>query len=75
MANDPDEPVPRIGRGRMLPRFPLAEIVRILMLLVALVVIFSMRNACGSGIANWFNIVAPTSTGAVDAGRSAPSPP
>ena len=64
------EKIPRIGRGRLVPRFPLAEVVRILMLILALVVILSMRNACGDGVANWFNIVAPES--ASDAGPSSP---
>jgi hypothetical protein len=65
----PDEPrTPRIGRGRLVPRFPLAAIVRILMLVTALVFVLLMRNACGDGVANWFHIVAPEVTGA-DGGR------
>jgi hypothetical protein len=68
---DPPDPiaekVPRIGRGRLVPRFPLNEIVRILMLITALVVIISMRSACGDGVANWFRIVAPEN--AADGGR------
>jgi len=48
-------------------RFPLNQIVRILMLLTALVAVLLMRNACASGVTNWFNIVAPTQV--PDAGR------
>jgi hypothetical protein len=51
--------IPRIGRGRLMPRFPMAAVTRILFMIVALVFILSMRQACGDGVSNWFHIVAP----------------
>jgi hypothetical protein len=64
----PDRPprVPRIGRGRLRPKFPLAQVVQILMLVTALVAVLLLREGCGAGVANWFHIVAPD---VADAGR------
>lgn len=57
---DPDPPVPRIGRGRMRPRFPLVQLVQIMMLITALVAVLIMREGCAKGVSNWFGIVAPS---------------
>ena len=65
----PEERVPRIGRGRLRPRFPLAQINQILMLLTALAAVVMLREGCGAGVANWFKIVAPDTPAARDAGR------
>jgi hypothetical protein len=54
-------------------KFPLNQIVRILMLVTALVAVLLMRNACASGVTNWFNIVAPTPRS--DAGGTTRTPP
>jgi hypothetical protein len=40
-------------------RFPLNEIVKILMLITALVAIIVSRQACGQAVTNLFNTVAP----------------
>lgn len=66
-----DEPVPRIGRGRLRPKFPLAQVVQVMMLVTALIAVLVMREGCGKGVANWFNIVAPESAAGAgaDAGR------
>ncbi len=58
--------VPHIGRGRLRPRFPLAQLIQIFMLIVALVAVLMLRQSCASGVATWFNTVAPPVT--VDAG-------
>jgi hypothetical protein len=43
----------------MLRRFPLAEIVKILMLITALVAIVVSKDMCGQSVANLFNTIAP----------------
>lgn len=58
--------------GMAASRFPLNQIVRILMLLTALVAVILMRNACAHGVTNWFNTVAPTPPG--DAGAASQPP-
>lgn len=63
-----DPEVPHIGRGRLRPKFPLAQVVQILMLVTALIAVLVMREGCGKGVANWFGIVAPEAA-APDAGR------
>ena len=65
----PDERVPRIGRGRLRPRFPLAQVVQIMMLITALAAVLLLREGCGAGVANWFKIVAPEPPAARDAGH------
>ncbi len=40
-------------------RFPLAEIVKILMMITALVAIIVSKDACGQAVHNLFNTVAP----------------
>ncbi len=50
-------------------RFPVAEITRILMLIVALVAIIASRDACGQAVKNLFNTVAPPVEAAPDAGQ------
>jgi hypothetical protein len=72
MTSERDPDVPRIGRGRLRTRFPLAQVVQILMLVTALVFVLLMREGCGQGVANWFGIVAPdpaAHVAAPDAGR------
>jgi hypothetical protein len=72
MTRDPeDDPPPRIGRGRLRPKFPLAQVVQIMMLVTALIAVLVMREGCGQGVANWFGIVAPdpARSAASDAGR------
>lgn len=70
MSRERDPDVPRIGRGRLRPKFPLAAVVQIMMLVTALVAVLVMREGCGKGVSNWFGIVAPeATTPSRDAGR------
>lgn len=62
-----DEESPRIGRGPLRPRFPAAQIIKILMMIVCLVAILMLRKSCAQGVNQWFNTVAPPV--AADAGR------
>jgi hypothetical protein len=64
-----EERVPRIGRGRLRPRFPLAQVVQIMMLITALAAVLLLREGCGAGVANWFRIVAPDVPAARDGGH------
>ena len=71
MADGDDEPVPRIGRGPLRSHFsrggPVQQIIKILMMILALVAIVMLRKPCAQGVSNWFNVVAPPT--AADAGR------
>jgi hypothetical protein len=64
-----DEPVPKIGRGPLFTHFPGAQIMKILMMILALVAVVMLRKSCAHGVSNFFNVVAPTNAAAPDAGR------
>jgi hypothetical protein len=57
-----EDEVPRIGRGRILPRLDADGIIKILMLLLCLVAIVFMRRSCATGVTGMFNAVAPPVT-------------
>ncbi len=59
MTKRDGDDVPRIGHGRLRPKFPLAQLIQIFMLIVALVAVLMLRQSCASGVATWFNTVAP----------------
>ncbi len=63
----PDDQVPQIGRGPLFPRFPAQQLIKIMMMILALVAVVMLGKPCANGVAGWFNVVAPT--GAPDAGR------
>ena len=49
-------------------RFPLPEIIKILMMITALAALILSKDACGQAVSNLFNTVAPPVAG--DAGQS-----
>ena len=53
----------------MTKRFPVADIMKILMLIVALVAILVTKDSCGKSVGNLFDTVAPPVAGA-DGGQS-----
>lgn len=65
---DDDEPVPRIGRGRMRARLPQQQIITILALLIGLFAVLGLRKGCANGVANMFRAFD------LDAGPAPPAP-
>ena len=63
-----EDPAPRIGRGRISPRFPTGEVMRIVMLVVALVFVLMMRQGCADGVARFFGAFAPPPGATADGG-------
>jgi hypothetical protein len=55
-------------------RFPLDQVVKILMLIVCLVAIVALRKACAHGVVNLFETLAPTPPPDASPGRSSPAP-
>jgi len=49
-------------------RFPLPEIIKILMMITALVALILSKDACGQAVSNLFNTIAPPA--APDGGQS-----
>jgi hypothetical protein len=73
MADDPDkgegdsdqdqEPIPRLPRGRILPRMALIDLIRIGMIASLLVVVIVLRKPCADGMANLIDMFSDPDAG------------